>query len=729
MAAGFGAIPGAYSWKRGVATFLLCFAIIGLSVPQLGRTVHVLIESEEATWVSRYYGQVALWPTGAITKPQHLLIVYDGVSVMRLPCKDHPTSAPVPGTGSASSVVRNTIVSFGESTHIYALESCSDASLGGRRVMHQITMLGANSRLQNVTVRCGPLAAGQNDTDNSVTTCMNLAFDTVLVNVNLELYNNSGHPISRQSIHRADSCSDVGKQLHSLTQLHLGTKEPLLTCFPRVGSHEMLQLLEDSRVIPIILKKKVPCSLRWLWYMPGILRSIHSRLAYIAEYIVTPYTGVAVAWLSDLSVTTTSYAIRKIGPYAMHRAEDARMVMTGVYCAAARAVNMTFCSTANKKYTSDRRYLLGVQIVNTTNDAVRFALDAVDIVPGLWTAFVFAWRLEWALTMYCLRAMKLVAVAVLVKILLPFVQVVDFTVRFLVATAVNIGPLLSEVVGLSRLSRALGNAAIYLWHLEVQWIIVESRMLWEQLCNLRTWAVTVLVLGFRGVGAIYGWISLGLGIYTTTTLSAHVFVTLIQTVLILVAMRNELLDIATRERERYPAFIKQYAGGAYVIMLMTFAKVHSVATFRYAGAHCTVLFMLIGLSVLPLLSKIYRITLYAGYPCISSYVCLEFFTKTPRRVDVIWLSLAKGVLIVLIDCTIGNFVRHLLREVALFFTGVLLLLGALWVRQRGLHFRFLNAQQPMLLQNTSSGGNNIGAVAGEQVALSEREEVPPVVGG
>ncbi|EKF31603.1 hypothetical protein MOQ_004564 [Trypanosoma cruzi marinkellei] len=691
VALGVSVVNGASSWKKGFAAFLLCFAFMGMCVPQFSGHVHLEIPSDTATWVSRYYGQVAVWPSHGNAGPHHLFVVYDGVSITQVPCKKRNTELTAYEEKNGLKSLAKSFVSFGDHTRIYALEGCVENASGVRRTVHYITLLGANGRMEGIKIRCKIPTHDGSNVDSFSVRCLNLASDVLLVNVDLELYDDNGCLKSSGRIHRADGCMDFLRQLRQLNWFPSNDTESLLMCFPRLGGHDMLRILEDRSVAPPFLKGQMPYSLRWLWHMPKVLQSMHGHMAYVVEYVLIPSSVVVGAKLSDLFVAARSAflcAVKKATPYIMARLKDLEVLTTGVYCSARNSSHLSFCEVSNQKYTEDRRYLLGARIGSGFHEFFCWALDALNFVPGLWEAYSWALQMEWRLTVLCVKDLGKGAMFLYEEVAQPTWRILNYAVCSFATRVCELAPLLSDLFRLSDFKSFLQKCVLFLWHLEVHLLAVESKLIWQLLCQFVKCMNMPLGLGFNVTREALVWVRYALGLYTTTTLSAHVFVALIQTAFILIALRNELRNIATREREKYPSFVRQYTGGGIVIMLLAFTRVHSMLTIRYVGAHLMVLLMLIGLSTLPFFVKPYNLALCVGFPCVSSYTCLAFFRKHPERKHVISLSVVKGMFVIVIDRTIGKFVAHILREMFFFFIGALLLLGVFSAWQRGIHIRF-----------------------------------------
>ncbi|ORC92287.1 uncharacterized protein TM35_000045010 [Trypanosoma theileri] len=705
IAAALAALAAPY---RRTATFVLCVAVLTLAAPRWISTVQLEIPPAQTTWVSRYYGQVAIWPAESITSTQYFLIVYNDVKLTRLPCEDHKVSRRTLCEAENDRTIADpmgwnqtrVLVSLGDQTSIYALESCRDSLRGKSPFMHQITLLGTKSTLHNLTIRCRLQKPELDTIPLGPTACLNLVSDVVLLNVHVELYNTSGVFLSSHKIHKANGCTEALEQLQDFIQLNGINVKSFLTCIPRLNSHDLLQRINDERFLPSVLKKEIPSSLRWIWRAPGILQNILEQVNNILEHIILPASTLAMAKLSDLLVTLKIfivYAVERLRPYIYSILKNTQMLVYGVSCTTMKGIFVSFCQTHDAYDKSNFWYQLGVRIVEISSNTVRLLLDAVDLVPGFWTAYSFAWRLEWSLTVYCIQTIKIVIVEVCIKVIEPLFRLLSINLGRLFYTVLRLAPLCFEAIGFTTIINVIGKLFKFVWYLEMQWLakewVIVQKLFWY-ICLL---LVAVLSFLLSVWSVCWGWGVYILGLYTTTSMAAHFFVALIQTIIILIAMRNELREIAARESGKYPSFMRQYTGGMFVIMMMTFTRVHSVTTVRYLVAHVAVLFMLVGLSVLRIFSKVYNITLYIVFPCISSYVGLEFVSKQPKRSSVIAISIAKGVLVVLVDRTIGNFVSLFLRELFFFLLLLLLSLVVIGSWQKQLHTKLTSVCQQLLL--------------------------------
>ncbi|RNF05354.1 uncharacterized protein Tco025E_07793 [Trypanosoma conorhini] len=691
VALGLAVVSGATSWKKGLAPFLLSFALICVCVPQLSRSVQLEMPADTATWVSRYYGQVAVWPSHGAVDPRHLFVVHDAVTLARVPCRAQASRPTAHEDSGGLQGLTQFLVSLADDTRIYALEGCVRTASSGQRPMHRIALLGSNARMEGVTIRCRLPTSKEIQTNMFNVRCLGLASDVLLVDVEVELYDGNGYLASSQSIRRAEGCVDALGQLRQLNKFLFSGTGSLVVCFPRLGGHAMLRLLEDPSVAPPTLKRQVPYSIRCLWHMPTVLQSAQEHLTYVLESVLLAGTSAATVKLFEWAVVArcaTLRAVRKATPYAVAAMENVNVLTTGVYCSATRRhPQHPFCNVSSQKYAEDRRYVLGAQIGNSSCDAFRWALDRLDFVPGLWGAYSWAFKAEWEITVFCVKGLGTVVMVLCRAVVLPVCRVVSLAARSLVDGLRRLAPSLADVLGLSTLKGFLGSAVSCFWRAELYLLALEWKFICQLLYCLLTWAAMPLGPGFNLVCEVFGRVRYILGLYTTTTLSAHVFVALIQTVFILVALRNELRKITTRERGRYPAFLRQSTVGEFAMMLWAFTRVHSVVTIRYLGAHFMLLFMLLGLSALPFFAKMYNLALFVGFPCVSSHVCLRFFAKEPRWRDVLWLSAVKGLLVIVVDRTIGNLVAHVLRELFFLSAGGLLVFGVCTAWQWGVHLR------------------------------------------
>lgn len=693
-----------HSWRGGLAVFVLCFVLAALCVPSFSQNVRLAMPTDATTWVSLYYGQVALWPLGTAVGPENVLIVHDRVTLARMPREGVTTHTSVQHEARTQTSFVRSLVSLGGQTRIYALEGDMNAVSGPRRTMHHISLLGAHSKMVGTTIRCGLPTSDRDGVNISNIRCLSLASDVVFVNVSFELYDSSGQLVFSQGIDRADGCLDALKQLHRFDKLYFNDEESLLTCLPRVRSHGFLQLLEDPRIVPPILRSEVPHLLQWFWYMLEVLRSTHKRTAYIVEYVVAPGVRVAVVKLFELSGAARIYLfylLENAYPYAVTLSEIVKVLATGIYCAAAEGVSVSFCGAKRREFSGDWRYLLGGQILNTARSVAQLALDVVDVVPGLWAAHSWALRAEWRLTVFCARVGKMVVVTGYMDVVKPLFSLLGRTdLFFLLKGPVKMSWLL-DVAGLFFPVSWFGSALTYFWRLELLWLTTEMQLLGGLLRHLCVLLIMGLEYGWRVVDTVRRLVFCVWGLYATTTLFSHFATALIQTVVILIAMRNELRIISVHEREKYPAFLTRYAGGMYVIMLANFTKVHSVTAMHYVGAHLAMFFMLMGLSILSFLSRLYNTILFLVFPCVSSYVCLQFFMKSPGRVDVVSLSVVKGVLVIFFDHTIVKLVAHVVCDVCLLFCVALLVFGLFEVWQRGLHVGIARVGGRLLLNGVA----------------------------
>ncbi|CBH14821.1 hypothetical protein, conserved [Trypanosoma brucei gambiense DAL972] len=675
--AGLALVSGVRTWERGATTFLFCFLLAGQCLEQLSHTVHVTLPPKARTWTSRYRGQIALWPTGEATGPEHLLVMYNDVTLTRQPCSGAVAGTIPTQAGAVTRQLgmrRHTLVSFATNTRIGSMESClGDGANGGFLPLHQVALLGESGRLEDVTLRCGLPSSARDGNSNGKTfsRCLTLDASTTFENVTVEFYAD-GNFKAVVSILHADKCADALSQLQAVGKSILKDEIDVLLCLPSAVSHRFSKLVGDPTLVPTALRAEVPYFFRCVWYLPMAVRNIPEGAAFIADRVVIPIAATVVA-NSLAFVQTIIWTCWNLMPDVLQLLEDVGVFVTGAYCRAVKGTNSTLCAKSLLEHAEDQRFQLGVRSVDCVFETVRLVLDALELVPGLWRVLLWTLRAEWHLVLYCLNIVQVILTVVVRWPLQTLYGALQLTLSWMLQTL----SLFFLDYDLSRIGDALCSPLAYLYRLQKELLAAEAQAAWGLLWWFFSGVCRMVNVFFATVCAVCNGLFCVVSLYTGTTFCTHSFVALIQTAIVLIAMRNELHDIATRDGTGYTSFVGRWPGGKYMVMLTLFAKLHSVVLLRYTVAHTVLIFTLFGLSVVGVLSKLYNLTLYIAFPWVSTTVFLEFFTADPRWSTVAWVSAAKGLVAILLDRTIGDFTAYLVGEV--FFVLGVVFTGAAFV--------------------------------------------------
>nr|CCC50895.1 conserved hypothetical protein [Trypanosoma vivax Y486] len=529
---------GTKTWQRRVTIFLPCLVISSLYLAQVTRLVQVEISPDKEIWVSRYSGQLALWPPQGGPGPQFVLVVYDNVVLAPSQCNSGQSGRDT-NTLGGSEVFRNvgdprfngslpgssatlTLVSLGYGTHVRALEGCLVTTHAHTKLFHRISLLGAASRLEGTVVRCRLLPLE----DRSLSgvggpTCVLAAADAVMVDVVFELYVNYTFA-SKVTISRAASCVEAQRQFEQHDFPYLRESEPVLSCLAYSGRNDLPQFLENPTFVPAVLKTEVPYSLRCLWRLPDVLDNFRCRVAYVYENVVIPWMSVIAAYSSTVVIATMHWLIG-VTAGALNVLEDAEMFFCGLLCRFLQCFRLSYCSKLNQVYASDRRRIVGFQVADTVSNAVYLTLDALEIVPGFWQVLLWTLRLEWVLTCNCLFVFR-AAVAPLESLVfylsLTGLQRVQCIVEFVTYRIMPI----SLFSALEWVYTFLYIALTSLCGLYSRLLSMETQLVWRLVSFLYTRLVSLVTLSFCVLDVLYGWLSFLLGLYTNTTFVAHMFV-------------------------------------------------------------------------------------------------------------------------------------------------------------------------------------------------------------
>ncbi|CAJ1992970.1 hypothetical protein conserved [Leishmania donovani] len=527
----------------------------------------------------------------------------------------------------------------------------------------------------------------------------------------------SSAPYAWRSLHvGADSeqtCVEVQAQLQG--ELGMAVTSSLIECVDEV----------DMAKLPPSFVAKAPL-LVWLgWQLPGYVHRVQDILLFFSSHVAAPASALVVV-VCRMSYKAASALGQQCGvwlvqmaPYVKHGAEQVAVFAEGALCGSsarrealigaeegavdarravlrAMATPSSGCAAFTRAHATRSAFRAGAQMRTSVVSAVSAAVDGLDLVPGVWSVYAWAWRAEHRVTLWIVAALQNAFCFALCVVLQPIA-------RSLIIAAQDCAALAPKFVVLLRcLGRAISQLRIltyfarcctFMWALE--------KRVWHYEWAALELVLTFLVVQCETVACVFakhtvvgvGWANSLVRHYNATSFSIHIAVTFLQTALLGIAMRNELRMFVVAEQQQAPArnLFSRYMPSSLATWLppSSFAnhvngfwmlvRAHLVECVRYFLLHAVAALVLIGLSVLPFASKLYALSLRYLFPWLSCQYFLAFFSPdlpAVRRVAVYFVG-RMAVAAVLQD-TIGDFIYRVLKDllIAVGLTGGLALL--LW---------------------------------------------------
>lgn len=527
----------------------------------------------------------------------------------------------------------------------------------------------------------------------------------------------SSAPYAWRSLHvgadSEQSCVEVQAQLQR--ELGIAVSSSLIECVDEV----------DVAKLPPSFVAKAPLPV-WLgWQLPGYVHRVQEILLLFSSHVAVPASAL-VLMVSRMSYEAASALLSQCGvwlvqmaPCVKRGAEQVAVFAGGALCGSsarlealidaeegavdvqramlrAVAIPSSRCAAFRRAHATRSAFRAGAQTRTSVVAAVSAALDGLDLVPGLWFVYAWAWRAEYRVTLWIVAALQNAFCFAFCVALQPIARLLVIAAQGLAALAPKFVVLLHCLRrGISQLGilAYVARCCAFMWALEKRVWHYEWAALELVLTFLAAHCETVACVFAKHAVVGFDWANSLVRHYNATSFSIHMAVTFLQTAILGIAMRNELHMFVLAEQQQAPArnLFSRYMPSSVATWLppSSFAnhingfwmlvRAHLVECVWYFLLHAVATLVLIGLSVLPLASKLYALTLHYLFPWLSCQYFLAFFSHdlpAVRRVAVYFVG-RMAVATVLQD-TIGDFIYRVLKDLlaAVGLTGGLALL--LW---------------------------------------------------
>ncbi|CCW69385.1 unnamed protein product [Phytomonas sp. Hart1] len=360
-------------------------------------------------------------------------------------------------------------------------------------------------------------------------------------------------------------------------------------------------------------------------------------------------------------------------------------------------------------------FLLGVNLREGLGVALSSASDALTVVPGLWVVIQWSLNAEWTITKTLIGGFRQGLYRTATDVLSPVAQSI---LSLFGAVCMNFGPLLGNLRALVYCTHTftfLDYAYRWLFSQESRLINLELRII-NVLTRCAAW-VLVFIIRYSGrvfaKSCRYGLLTVKW--YSSTSFFIHFFLFILQTVVLFIALRNEIRELIeyqfTAKSNKNAGKCTNHMGDAntggmwflgkalqkfqshpklnVVNGITLLARNHYQAFTAYILQHSVLWFLLVGLSVFPFTGKFYALTLHVALPWLSSKLFLNFFTSKPSHSQVAMMFGGRFVLALFLECTIGDLIRRLIKEMFFLFICSVCILLLAWAWK---HHHFLTVQ-------------------------------------
>ncbi|KAK7196883.1 hypothetical protein NESM_000629500 [Novymonas esmeraldas] len=460
----------------------------------------------------------------------------------------------------------------------------------------------------------------------------------------------------------------------------------------------------------------------WLgWQFPGYAQRAQRLLLFVSSHVLAPALEAAVealhsagqqfaAWVSDMT------------PYARRAAGGVAIFAGGALCGPVATADGALphspawhpgsalssrCAAATRAYAAHPTFRAGAHARVSAVAVASAAADALDLVPGVWSVYAWAWTTEYHITLWIVATLRDVLYLVLCvapqPILMVLLRVARVGAAGVPVAAVHLRSIWTCLSKLPLLSYAarLGAAV---WRLECRVWAYECAALRAVAAVLAAQVLVVVRAAINGGAVACGGVASLLRRYSATSASMHVVVVFLQTALLLIAMRNELNEFISAERRRQSQLAPQQPRGSLArymplslvawLPLGSFAvrvngfwmlvRAHHLACVHYLLVHAVAALVLVGLSVLPFTAKVHAVSLRFVFPWMSSQCFLAFFahaSSSARRTAVLFVG--RALVATALQDTVGDLLYHVLKDLlmAAGLTGGLVLLLWAWPRR------------------------------------------------
>jgi hypothetical protein len=624
-------------------------------------------------------------------------------------------------------------------------------------VVDSIFLLGERSRLQHSHIHCvapAPAPSLLLSASHAHPPCLRLHHSTMLRNVSIywsELPDIEAAALDERNVHwrafhtgheAAQTCAEVQRQLAVQMGYAVGGAEGSTN--PAYAFVDITALLDcvdaiDVSALPPSFVDHAPLPVRFGWHFPGYFHRVQESFLVFSDRVILPLAvffgnvlDVCGQLLGSLFAQMGALFVEAM-PHVKHAAEEVSVYTGGLVCGAApqrpagssspsspssslgRAttrqgtvlhayVPSTYatarCAAFSRVYASYAAFQAGVKTRKSALVLLSTFADAADVFPGMWTVCRWAWDAEVAITLRVLSGFRMAGRFLLFDVPPPLLRVCAVLVRGLGVVSGRLGtPLRALWVWLTRLpilpyaSRLLS----WLWDLEACWLRYEWAVLRDLGSFLGGQSRALFIPLTRAVSVACHLVGELMARYGRTSFSIHIVVTVIQSLLLLVAMRNEMRELIEAEHRRttsphsplrvltrfFPSSVQHYLPlpsiTARVNGFVLLVRAHHQACMNYLLLHFVGVLVLIGLSALPFTSKLYYLSLRYVLPWLSAKAFLVFFDDPPSTRATAVLVVLRVILSTILQQTVGDFLYYLVRDAVIalgVFGGVTLLLWA-----------------------------------------------------
>ncbi|GET92666.1 hypothetical protein, conserved [Leishmania tarentolae] len=637
------------------------------------------------------------------------------------------------------------IIASGDNTQLLHYTRDMDISAPIWAGSDNIHLLGHRSAIRHSHVYCIIPEKGADTIPLSTPTvpslvgvrCLRLRDSILLRNVTIHWisYPLSSAPPSTfaEAERRVDTSSSAP---YAWRSLHVGTdseksclavQAQLKEEFGIVVSSALIECIDklDVATLPPSFVAKAPLLL-WLgWQLPGYAHRVQDILLFLLHHVAPPVSKLVLV-ICRMSCEAASALAQQCGaclvqmaPYVKHGAEQVALFVGGAVCGSpaqremlmgaaegpadsrkpvllAMAIPSSRCAALRRAHATHSAFRAGAQTRTFVLAAVSAVVDSLDLVPGVWSMYAWAWKAEYRITVWIVAALQNIVCFTVYMAVQPIVRVLIVAAQYVAALAPKVVILLRCLwrgVSQLRIFAYLAHLWTSLWALEKCVWYYEWTGLDLVLTFLTTQCATVACVFARHAVLSVGWASGLVRYYNSTSFSIHIAVTFVQTALLGIAMRNKLDMLVEAEQQqaqgrnlltrymptRLAAWLPSSSFANRVNGFWMMMRTHLAECVRYFLLHAVAVLVLIGLSVLPFASKLYALSLRYLFPWLSCQYFLAFFSHdlpTARRVAVYFVG--RMAVATVLQNTIGDFIYRMLKDllIAVGLTGGLALL--LW---------------------------------------------------
>ncbi|KPA86077.1 hypothetical protein ABB37_00344 [Leptomonas pyrrhocoris] len=674
---------------------------------------------------------------------------------------------------------------------------------------YSISLLGQHSQMQHSRVHCLVSAHDPSLSFHAHSSCLRLHRTALLRNVTIywaevaggAAVSTNAKQLEWHVLHAGQegpqSCVEVQNELaarvsakHDMEDRESTTVSAAVTSF--------LSCVEELSVseLPPFFVAKAPFPVRFGWHFPGYLHRAQETFFYVSDRVIIPF-AIFAADVMNVCGGVIASLLRLLGngfvramPYVKHAANEVALCIGGLVCGGggsrrgggrtaithassafsslsmdaameaqatvlyAYAPAATGCAAFRRAHAAHTAFRAGVQTRMSVLAVLSVLADATDLFPGVWTVCKWAWNAEVTFTMWILEGLGAMGYFLVFIAPRPLLCVLGGAARILGVVLLRLCAPLRELWRgfiqmplLPYVSRLLCS----LWSLEARWLCYEWSLFKRVAIIFVCKGEAGLVVLMRLVAMVFrnsGWLATR---YGQTSFSIHLVVTFLQSMLLIIALWNEMRALIDAERQRPSGahsplrFLKRWFPQSVALFspLQTITarvngfglliRAHHQACMHYLLLHSIGMLVLIGLSVLPFMNKLYSLSLRYFLPWMSAKAFLIFFYDSPSAPAAAALFVLRMAVSTLLQQTIGDFLYYIVRDImiAAGLAGGLALALWTWPQRTELAKQVATAISDSLqgtpmpkvaqvsLSSAAREGHGKGALEGEKRASSE----------